>query len=137
MNRVDLMVEAARAAVGTPFRHQGRTVGRGIDCAGLMLHAVSAAGIQVADQSGYSRLAGGRMLEAALDSQPGIAQVHDDPRPGDILLMRFDGEPCHLAMLAGKTIIHAWAITRKVCEHGFTTEWQNRVVRVYRIAEDG
>ena len=103
------MIAAAREAVGTPFRHQGRTVGKGIDCAGLMVYAMSSA----------------------------LIRVHGIPQAGDILLMRFDGDPCHLAICTGPTMIHAWAIVRKVCEHDFDREWQSRVVRIYRINQNG
>ena len=137
MIRTELMIAAAREAIGTPFRHQGRTVGKGIDCAGLMVYAMSSAGLDVMDTPTYSRRAGGSMLEAALDSQPALIRVHGIPQAGDILLMRFDGDPCHLAICTGPTMIHAWAIVRKVCEHDFNREWQSRVVRIYRVNENG
>lgn len=131
------MIDAAREAIGTPFRHQGRTIGQGIDCAGLMVHAVSSAGVEVIDSPAYSRRSGGGLLEAALDSQPALTRVSGTPQAGDIMLMRFDGDPCHLAICAGTTMIHAWAIARKVCEHDFSRQWQGRVVRVYRVNDDG
>lgn len=137
MTLAELMIAAAREAAGTPFRHQGRTVGQGIDCAGLVVHAAQAAGVDVLDQSAYSRRAGGAMLEAALDAQPMLERVAGLPQAGDIMLMRFEGNPCHLAICAGPTMIHAWAIARKVCEHDFSQEWKNRVVRIYRVRENG
>lgn len=138
MTRAELMIAAAREAVGTQFRHQGRTVGQGIDCAGLVVHAAQAAGVDVLDQSAYSRRAGGAMLEAALDAQPMLERVAGSPQAGDILLMRFEGgDPCHLSVCAGSTMIHAWAIARKVCEHDLSQEWKNRVVRIYRVRENG
>lgn len=137
MTRAELMISAAREAIGTPFRHQGRTVGQGIDCAGLMVHSAKSAGLEVFDTPAYSRRAGGAMLEAALDAQPMLIQVRGTPLSGDIMLLRFDGDPCHLALCAGPTMIHAWAIARKVCEHDFNREWQGRVVRIYRINDNG
>lgn len=137
MTRVDLMIAAAREAIGTPFRHQGRTVGQGMDCAGLLKYSVEAGGAKVIDTPAYSRRAGGAMLEAALDAQPMLTRVRGTPQAGDIMLLRFDGDPCHLALCTGQTIIHAWAIARKVCEHDFNREWQGRVVRIYRVNDDG
>jgi cell wall-associated NlpC family hydrolase len=137
MTHEENIVAAARAAINTPFRHQGRIVGRGIDCAGLAIHAFSTAGVDSIDRIGYPRRAGGSMLEDALDSQPGIKRTYGDPVAGDLLLMRFDGDPQHLAICAGATIIHAWAVARKVCEHDFTAEWRSHVVRVYRVKNDG
>ena len=40
----DDIVNAARECVGTPFRHQGRVLGVGLDCAGLVLMPFSAVG---------------------------------------------------------------------------------------------
>jgi hypothetical protein len=102
-----------------------------------MVHAAQAAGISALDVPAYSRRAGGAMLEAALDAQPMLTRVSGMPQAGDIMLLRFDGDPCHLALCAGPTIIHAWAIARKVCEHDFNREWQGRVVRIYRVNDDG
>ncbi len=36
---IDVAIRAG-AAIGTPFRHQGRAVGGGLDCLGLVLHAL-------------------------------------------------------------------------------------------------
>jgi hypothetical protein len=47
--------------------------------------------------------------------------------------MRFSGDPQHLAICAGDTIIHAWQTVGKVAEHRFTDEWKSRVVRVYEF----
>lgn len=133
MSAADAIVAAARAALGTPFRHQGRLPGTALDCAGLALTSAQAAGIAVLDQAGYPRRAGGAMLEAALDGQPALERVTDAPQAGDILLMRFEGDPQHLAVCAGSTVIHAWATLRRVVEHDLTDEWRRRIVRVYRV----
>ena len=38
------MIAAARACIGTPFHHQGRRPGAGLDCIGLIVIALRAAG---------------------------------------------------------------------------------------------
>lgn len=134
MTRADL-VNAARAAIDTPFRHQGRAAGSGMDCAGLLVHVAAAAGIPHLDMAAYGRRPKGGMLEQMLDSQPGLRRVFRAPQAGDLLLMRFTGEPQHLAICAGETIIHAWQTVGKVVEHRFTDLWQSRVVRVYEFIE--
>ena len=62
------IIAAARLAIGTPFAHQGRTVGAKLDCAGLLAHVCQSLGKPVADQDGYSRRPSGGLLEAALDA---------------------------------------------------------------------
>jgi cell wall-associated NlpC family hydrolase len=129
------VIDAARIAIGTPFKHQGRTVGAGLDCAGLLTHVCATLGQAVIEQPGYARRPSGGLLESALDSQPSIARVLSNPQAGDFVLMKFetDKAPSHLGIVAGKTLIHSWAVARKVCEHDFDAEWQRRVMRVYRF----
>lgn len=131
------VISAARMALDTPFRHQGRTVGAALDCAGLLAFTVTTLGQTVAEQHGYAKRPSGGLLEAALDSQPALVRVPGKPQPGDFVLMKFEADkaPSHLGIVTGKTLIHAWAVARKVCEHDFDDEWQRRVVRVYRLRE--
>lgn len=55
-------------------------------------------------------------------------------RAGDILLMRFDGEPQHLALYTGENIIHSYETMGKVVEHALTDTWNRRITAVYRFA---
>ena len=129
----DDIIAAARSALDTPFRHQGREVGTGLDCAGLICHVCDALEIPYTDQERYARQPSDGLLEAALDGHQCIERVHGSPVPGDLLLLRFAGEPQHLAIFTGQNIIHAHQPAKKVCEHGFTGPWPNRLVRVYRF----
>ena len=141
MNANDI-IAIARAEVGTPFRHQGRQSGKGLDCAGLVCHVANALGLDYFDQQGYSRHPSQGLLESALDAQPCLVRVAlADMAKGDVLLMRFDGDPQHLAIHAGwssvyqdEGIIHAWLQARKVSENRLTDEWRGRIVRAYRFA---
>lgn len=128
----DQIIASARGAIGTPFRHQGRVVGRALDCAGLILHVCSELGISYTDVPAYGHTPHRGLLEATLESQPVVYRVYEK-QPGDILLMKFTGEPQHLAIYAGGTIIHSYANARKVCEHDLTKEWDDRIVRIYRF----
>ena len=130
----DAIITAARAALGTPFAHQGRMPGVALDCAGLVVSVAAALGLPYLDSPGYGRSPANGLLEAALDSQPCLVRVAT-PEPGDILLMRFQGEPQHLGIFTGETMIHAWQVVGSVCEHRMTEAWLRRVVRVYRFVE--
>lgn len=137
----DDILNAARAEIGTPFRHQGRTPGLALDCAGLICHVAAALGLEYHDQQGYSRHPSDGLLESALDSQPCIERVAlTAMQSGDVLLMRYASEPTHLAIFAGwsdvyqaEGIIHAWAQARKVAECVLTDEDRSRIVRIYRF----
>lgn len=140
MNANDI-IAIARAEVGTPFRHQGRQSGKSLDCAGLIIMVAKDIGAEYLDFTGYSRHPSDGLLESALDSQPALVRVPlADIQAGDVLLMKFNSDPQHLALFAGHSpvyqaegIIHAWLQARKVCEHVLTDEWRSRIVRVYRF----
>lgn len=134
------IVAAARSAIGTPFRHQGRMSASVSDCVGLAAHICDQIGIPYVDRSGYSRGPFNGLLEAALDEQEFIEPVSDGPLPGDLLLIRIKRNPQHVAIFAGhnpaceaETMIHADASVGKVCEHIYTDRWKARTVRIYRF----
>ena len=95
------IIAAARAAIGTPFRHQGRSVGRALDCAGLVIHVVRTLEIDHQDRTDYPRRPHNNELQAQLDLQDNLEKVSGPPQAGDILLMRFGREPQHLSVFTG------------------------------------
>lgn len=123
------VVECARQYIGVPFQHQGRSTA-GLDCGGLVVVAYRDAGIEVADVKGYSRYPGGGSLQRVLGRS---FHLVSKPHPGDVLLMAFGREPEHLAIYAGRTIIHSYERVMKVVEHRFALVWQARVRGVYRV----
>lgn len=129
----DDIIAAARAALGTPFAHQGRMAGKGLDCVGLAAHIADTLGLAYTDSSGYGRRPSGGLLESALDDQDILERVSGQPQRGDLLVIRFKGEPQHVAIFDGQNLIHAYEPVGKVCEHGFTEIWRRKVVRVYRF----
>jgi cell wall-associated NlpC family hydrolase len=58
------IVTAARSWLGTPYRHQHRERGVGVDCAGLVIGVARQLGIVPADfdVNGYSRQPDGSLL---------------------------------------------------------------------------
>lgn len=137
MTRAEQVIAAARAAIETPFRHQGRIVGRGLDCAGLAIHCAHSAGVLTYDENDYPRNPGGGRLESAFDKQPELTRIPvSEILPGDVLLMRFDGQPQHVAiMVDGGNIVHAYQPSGRVVEHILSAVWQRRIVRAYRFIE--
>lgn len=136
---LDDILTAARQCLGTPFRHQGRLIGFGLDCAGVAIHVARQIGAGHLDVSGYGRTPANGQLEQSLDSQPCLRLIDDSPRgakarPGDLLLMRFAQDPQHLAILTDQqTIVHAYESVGQCCEHRLSSVWAARIVRVYRF----
>lgn len=136
MMNVDRVVSLARECIETPFLHQGRVAGLGLDCAGVVAHVMKGLGLPYEDATGYPRTPYARMIERVMDRQPCMTAVPAaDVMAGDLLLMRFANEPQHLAVCAGETIIHSYMHAGKCCEHRFSDVWRARVVRAYRIKE--
>lgn len=130
----DDIISAARQCLDTPFRHQGRLVCFGLDCAGVAVHVARQIGAGYLDVSGYGRTPAAGQLEQSLDSQPCLERVALTERaPGDLLLMRFASDPQHLAICAGDSIIHAYETVGQCCEHRLSSMWAARIVRVYRF----
>lgn len=130
--KLERFAREARGLLETPFRHQGRQPGVGLDCAGVVVCAAQAAGLPAQDQDGYGRQPYRGYLEAALDAQFDRVPKRDI-RPGDVLLMRFGDEPQHLAIYTGGTIIHGYQKVGRVVEHRFAAVWLARTVRGYRF----
>lgn len=133
------MVRAARAMIGRPWRHQGRSA-TGVDCVGLVILAAREAGFTVADVTGYDRRAlGAGFLEhfrARMATRP-VAEAE----PGDVLVFTETLYPCHcgVAGLAeaarggGLTVIHAHALRRVALEEPLSGDPARRLAFVFRL----
>lgn len=130
------IVEHAMACVGTPYRHQGRLIGVGLDCAGVVIHALRAAGVAVVDHAGYPRTPFDGMLKKMADAEPALIQVSaDDMQPGDVLLLRINTAPQHLAVYVGDGyMVHAYSHIGRVVKQRVCSDWRGKVVAVYRVA---
>ncbi|MEJ0062411.1 MAG: NlpC/P60 family protein [Alphaproteobacteria bacterium] len=130
--QVTAMIAAARGCIGTPFHHQGRLPGTGLDCIGLVIVALRAAGMTVNDRQDYSRRPDGASLAEALAAHG--ASVVADIVAGDALLFAFDGAPQHVALAASPDrIIHAYAPAGKVIETFLSAPWRRRLIASYRF----
>lgn len=124
---------AALGFLGTRYKHQGRLPGLGLDCAGVVVCAARAVGVDVEDVTGYAPRPSGLQLVAALRAH--CAEVHDEPERGDILVFSWGGdEPQHLAVFVGEgQIVHAYSAARKCVQHGMDAAWRERITNIFRI----
>lgn len=132
-----LIISTARSWIGTPFHHQGRLKGVGVDCIGLIVGVAAELGIVTPDQTGYARTPSAGLLRLALDRALTAAP---DLAPSRIVLMRWESEDMHVGLLAdspygGLSLIHAYAKARRVAEHRLDVEWSNRIAMVYHFPE--
>jgi len=141
-----LVVTEARTWLNTPFHHQARLKGVGVDCAMLVRAVGEACGVlTITDEdwkafAGYGRTPNPRRMEAAMLKfmKPIGDNNLESWQPGDVCWLQWRRDlPMHLAIVAvdgasqpGKprwTIIHALSTMGRVIEHGFTEEWRDRV----------
>ena len=135
------LTAAARKYIGCPFRHRGRGPVR-FDCAGIVRRAYHDCGVDLPD----FRLYGGDPHRDGLLSHVRAAlgdPVHSGPppmaalQPGDVLLLRYEHEPHHLAMVAdyplgGLSMVHADGHAGRVIEHILTVDHLRMITHVFR-----
>lgn len=101
MSRRAAFIAAVQSYVGTPWHHQGRLPGVGMDCPAPLICAARAVGLAPpdADINGYGRVPDGHALEA-LCRQYMDPIAYAEREPGDAVLVRFQhGHPQHLGVL--------------------------------------
>jgi cell wall-associated NlpC family hydrolase len=127
------IVSTARRCLGTPFRHQGRRPGRGLDCVGVIAWTARELGLSCYDVTNYSRLPQGRALLRHLE-EAGMVEVEAAKAgPGDVVAMRFQREVQHLALLTDRGMLHAYYGAGAVVEHRLDATWRGRIVAAFRF----
>jgi NlpC/P60 family putative phage cell wall peptidase len=124
------IVEEARTWIGTPFKHQGRIKGLGVDCVGLIIGVAHFFKLTDFDYRNYSHTPDGFLMRQLLDQHLRSISIQD-AKPGDIVLMRFEAEPQHVGILSDYGIIHAYAQVRHCVEHRLDNIWKSRIVGAY------
>jgi len=135
--------DAARRYIGVPFRHRGRSR-RGVDCAGLVVLAFRDLGVTLPDFLKYGAEPHNDGLVAHVRSALGdsVAAAPVRPvelQPGDVIVMRFEVQPHHLAIvgrhpLGHFSIIHADGHYGRVLEQGLSEDMTQRITHVFRRA---
>lgn len=124
------VVAAARQWLGTPWHHQGRVRGVGVDCVGVIIGVARDLGLSTFDVTGYAR-------RPAPGEVAGGCEAHLKPvaaaLPGDVLLFHVDGQPQHMGFVTDIGVLHAFAPMRRVVEHGLDDGWRAKIVAAYRL----
>lgn len=139
------VISAARAWLGTPYRHQASCRGAGADCLGLVRGVWrDVLGTEPERPPAYSpdwaeATGEERLLSAAIRHLVRVSP--DSATAGDILLFRMidRGPAKHAAILVSETlddgrIIHAYS-GHAVCETALTKGWRRRLAGVFRFPD--
>jgi cell wall-associated NlpC family hydrolase len=140
--RADVVI-IARGWLETPYRHQKKLRGVGVDCIGLIWGVGLEAGVltvpadEVRPFLAYSRLPSPKRFMRALELF--FRRVDGTPQPADIAVMAWDLEkklPQHVGLLSdldGRPgLIHSESRVGRCVEHGFVGEWPQRVTSWWR-----
>jgi hypothetical protein len=139
------VVACARAHIGVRFAHQGRGAD-GLDCLGLLLAVAQqlrlnfgALSVQQIDIPDYGLRPDTALLQSCLSQHLWRLSPADSVQPADIVLLKVDGSPRHLAFLSDypfpgeRGMIHAYAPAHQVVEHRYDRHWQRATHAAYRL----
>jgi cell wall-associated NlpC family hydrolase len=143
-SRTDI-VSAARGWLGTPFRHQGRVKGLGLDCVGLPIMVAHELGITAKDGHAVAPMeycdypeqpVDGRVLRIC---QELMIETSKPAQPGDVLCFRVPSVPCHVAIVSDLSIaylgiIHVNRFIGRVVEHRLDQKWRRRIAAGFNFA---
>lgn len=136
------IVTCARTWVGTPYHHQARLKGVGVDCAGVPI-GVARELDRVAptfDVAGYARQPDGWSFLAWCDEiMPRVPRA--DMAPGHCVVVRFGRHPQHIGIVGdylhgGLSIIHA-LVGRGVVETRLLLDNNMQFVAAYALPGEG
>ena len=131
-----VIVQAARTWKGTPYHHQGRVKGVGVDCIGLILGVLEECGMVGLDCPEYRRYPRvpprGKSMLHYFDK--GCGKRLPVPEPGDIVIFWMSEQSKkaqHCALKTDRGILHTYSDIGKVVENTFDDYWQDRVICAY------
>jgi cell wall-associated NlpC family hydrolase len=127
MQRPDI-VAAAKLWIDTPWMWQGRMLGVGVDCLGLLVGVCSHVDYPLVARSDYKYPPNPKEIEEGLKAQ--FDEI-DDVRLGAVLHMADMTYGVHLGICSGNRVIHAHAPSRKVVENDLTQNWPGEVIGIY------
>lgn len=131
------LADAARKYIGVRFRHRGRDR-KGIDCAGLVWAAYNDLGVTLPDFRLYGREPHRDGLTTHVRNA--LGDPVDGLQDGDVLVIRFEREPHHVAVAGSHdyagtmalTMIHACGWNGRVLEQRLTPDVVSRITHVFR-----
>ena len=126
------LLSVARGYLGTPFHHQGRVKGVGVDCAGFLVCIAKDLGYPVEDLGVYDHDPDPVVLRKYLEKQL-VIEFMTNRTIGNIVLMDLGNSRWghHLGLLTDIGIIHALASARKVVETTLDQQLDRSIVGVY------
>lgn len=141
VTREQIAAEALEwAALKTPFHWQASLKGKGCDCKGLILGVARELGLPEAN-SPFGAIADYKLRVDCKLLVEGLRETFDpveSPGLGDIILLKLDGKPQHLAILAESgdrpRMVHTYNTPGRVnhvVSVPFTAIWRNQMASAW------
>lgn len=129
----DDVIREAREWIGTPFHHQARVKGHGVDCAQLVIGVGMNLGLippYPQQYMCYGRVPRPDFMRERLQEFMNEIPA-EDAMPGDVLWMGWrKGVPMHLGILTtlhGRGVIHAFSEPGKVVETALPPDFERLI----------
>lgn len=137
------VIESALRWQETPYQHQGRLLGIGVDCIGLVFGVCDELALCEYRTSDYARIPNGEFLKAKIEElcgEPYLVATNENPirleeiDPGSLLLFRIRTDPQHCAIsLQNGSMIHAFQSANYVRAHVIDEKWLYRLIAAYHL----
>lgn len=125
----------ARSWIGTPWHHQARVKGVGVDCVGVVIGVARDLGLSGYDVTGYGELPDPAMMGREL--RENLIEIPvEHVESGDILWFRIATDPQHVGIVSCEdpmTIVHAMRKPGLVVEVSVDERWRKRIVGAFRF----
>ena len=123
----------AREYLKTPFVHQGRRKGVGIDCIGLLVGVAQELGLPIEDCTNYGEQHDGKTLLLELAAQLEPLEI-ESRKEGNIVCfwIKRPDKPTHVGLLTSYGLIHTYRTKGEVVETTFDAFWKTRVHSVFQ-----
>lgn len=130
------IVTEALTWLGTPYHHQGRVKGVGVDCATLLCEVYEA--VRLIDHYDPGPYPPDwhmhQMWQRYLEHIQKFCDQVDDPQPGDIVLYHFGKCISHAAIVVEwPTIIHSYIHQGVILQDGTKGSLARRIAGFYRL----
>ena len=144
MNTIsDQLVQEARTWVGTPYHHQARVKGVGVDCANLIAGIAEACGYEPVILQPYSTQwhlhNSEEKLLNILESYGCTATTLEEQfgnYEGSIITFKFGHVSSHVGIFTSpNTFVHADVRIGKVTEVSLNGQWANHFSGIYKLPE--
>lgn len=131
-------IEIVKSQNGMRFKHQGRVLNVGLDCAGLVIASLKECGYDVSDAEAYARNPSYDTFLKYVDENC-VKISKKDVQIGDFVIHAFQSEPQHISVVTSiidneiEEITHALMTARCVITHYYDEQWIKNTRGFYRF----